>query len=93
MAVKSELTAVLSASRGGQVLGARLVAIVVDYLVDVVEIAYVKEFDMKTIKETVAEAWAHAKDGASLPGHHLKCLTGWLRGQSSDLSITRSSRR
>ena len=87
MSIREELTARLSAERGGVKLHEPFVAVVVKYLVESVGLTDANDFTDGDMKTTFEEAWASEKEGGTLPSMFSKRITQWLR--QKDLSSVR----
>ena len=92
MTVAGAVTAMLSAERGGVRLGAGLIEVVAEYLVDVAQVKDVNEISMKDLKDAFAEAWANANDGGKLPACAWRPKvrdTGWAENDSLHAAAAR----
>ena len=82
MAIKEEIKTLLGTKRGDAELGAGLISIIVDYLVDAACIVDVKEVLVTEVRMHAVEAWETVK-GGPLPAVHERALTKWVRGSAA----------
>ena len=91
MTVRDDIKAKLETVRGGRTLGGGLIKVVLEYLIDVVEVHDVSEFNIKALMETAVEAWKAEKgEAAELPGIHKKAIVDWIA--SKPLPVEQESR-
>lgn len=75
--IKDQLTTKFSAEQNGVKLGGAVVAVLADYLENVVKVEDVGEVDEDSLEATLKEAW-EAKHEVDLPSMHANKLLMWL---------------
>ena len=75
--IKDQLTTKFSAEQNGVKLGGAVVAVLADYLENVVKVEDVGEVDEYSLEATLKEAW-EAKHEVDLPSMHANKLLMWL---------------
>ena len=90
MTVTEDIKALLGAERGGVRLGAGLITLATQYLVDVAKVEDVNEIEAKDLKDAIYQAWEASNPGEKLPLLHERKVVAWTRG---GMSLPMSSAR